>query len=255
VVLQWATDTPVAADYVVFLQLLDQQQHLVGQRDAQPRLPTSRWTTGELIQDTHGLFIEPGTPPGRHRLIVGLYDSATGQRLPATRDRQADKEAAGDFVELGEIEIIRPPVPLPPGAFKIQTPMKKVLLDLSLLGYDLYKLGQRSSPDMPLQPNDPVQLVAYWRRDQVEEKLKDRLSLRVVTNNGENTSVSMAYPLAGVDYPVEAWPQGEIVRAQYDFFLSDLGPGSYRLALVVESEISGQREEALTGPFQIEPAD
>ncbi|MGH2520485.1 MAG: hypothetical protein ACRDF8_11810, partial [Chloroflexota bacterium] len=52
--------------------------------DAQPRgntYPTTLWQPGETIVDTHLLLVPPAFQ-GPGRLEVGLYDSATQQRLP-----------------------------------------------------------------------------------------------------------------------------------------------------------------------------
>jgi hypothetical protein len=174
---------------------------------------------------------------------VGLYESETGRRLPV---------AAGDFVELAEVEVVRPATPLPAGAFKVQVPLNVSMLDLTLLGYDLYKLGYRSAPETALQAGDPVQLVTYWRLDQPGEQLADQLSIRVMTDGGEETSVRLTQPLAGVDYPVDAWQVGEVIRAQYNFFLTDLKPGGYHLILHVESKNSERQAEVRIGPFQVE---
>jgi 4-amino-4-deoxy-L-arabinose transferase-like glycosyltransferase len=247
VALSWQTDSPLRADenYTVFVQVLDQADHLVGQRDAAPLTPTSAWPVNQPVADAHGVFIEPGTPPGRHRLIVGLYDSQTGQRLPVAEGQ--------DFAELGQIEIIRPQPPLPPEAFRMQVPLNTPMLEVTLLGYDLYKLGHRSSPDTPLHPGDPVQLVAYWQAREPVRWLEDQLFIQVVTNSGEATPVFVTRPPAGTTYPIQDWREGEIIRAQYNFFLGDLSPGIYRLALtLIAQETSSQRVVALTRPFRVE---
>jgi uncharacterized membrane protein len=242
VVLEWQTNESLAEDYTVFLQVLDQANHVVGQRDAGPLTATSGWSVGQPVIDTHGIFIEPGTPPGKHRLIIGLYSSQTGQRLPVL-----GREQPVDFVELAKVEVIPPPVPLPLAAFNMQVPMKAPMLNLTLLGYDFYKLGHRSSPDTPLHPGDPVQLVAYWTSRQPAKQPHQQLSIRIVTSYGQATRNSVNYPVAGVDYPVSEWSEGEIIRAQYDFFLSELEPGSYRLGLSVDGQA-----EVVTNPFRVE---
>ncbi|MCQ3974725.1 MAG: hypothetical protein DPW09_14880 [Anaerolineae bacterium] len=247
VTLSWQTDAPLRADenYTVFAQVLDQADHLVGQRDAAPLTPTSAWPVNQPVVDAHGVFIEPGTPPGLHRLIVGLYDSQTGQRLPVAEGQ--------DFVELGQVEIIRPQPPLPPEAFRMQVALNTPMLEVTLLGYDLYKLGHRSAPDTPLYPGDPVQLVAYWQAREPVRWLEDQLFIQVVTNSGEATPVFVTRPPAGTTYPIQDWPEGEIIRAQYNFFLGDLSPGIYRLALTLTAqETSSQRVVALTKPFRVE---
>jgi hypothetical protein len=247
VALRWQTDAPLGPDenYTVFVQALDQSNHLVGQRDALPLTPTPGWPANQPIADAHGIFIEPGTPPGSHRLIVGLYHSQTGRRLPV--------QGGQDFVELGQVEVSRPAAPLPLEAFAIQTPLNTPMLEVTLLGYDLYKLGHRSTPDTPLHPGDPVQLVAYWAADQPVRWLQDQLFIQVVTNEGEATPVFLTRPPAGTDYPIRAWQAGEIVRAQYNFFLDSLPPGIYYLALTLNGhETSAQRVTALTRPFRVE---
>ncbi len=84
--LDWRTSAPVAVRYKTTLQLLDSRNQVIAQQDAEPvggARPTDTWNLGETITDKIGLPIPYGTPPGRYRLILALYDPATGQRLPA----------------------------------------------------------------------------------------------------------------------------------------------------------------------------
>jgi len=98
--LTWRALTPPAGDYVVFAQLLGPDGSLVAQRDERPLggyRPTHTWTTGEVVGDRLGLLLPPDLPPGDYRLIVGMYDSATGRRLPVA--------GGGDFVDLGQVTV------------------------------------------------------------------------------------------------------------------------------------------------------
>ena len=52
------------------------------QRPVDNTYPTLSWVPGEEIADHYRLTLDPATPPGRYHLLVGLYDRATGQRLP-----------------------------------------------------------------------------------------------------------------------------------------------------------------------------
>lgn len=243
--LAWDTDAPLAADYVVFAQLLDSSDHLVGQRDASPQLPTTAWPAGERLEDQHGLFVEPGTPPGPHRLIVGLYDRQTGQRLPVA-------DQATDFIELALLEIGKPAQPLPPEAFTIQTRLDVPLGEVTLLGYDFYKVGHRSAPETPLHPGDPVRVVLYWQAGPSISEAADEVLIEVVGSEGQPAALSMTRPLAGVAYPPNRWSPGEIVRAQHDFFLAGLEPGLYRLAFSLIGVESGQPAVVYSRPFQVE---
>ncbi|MEW5959435.1 MAG: glycosyltransferase family 39 protein [Chloroflexota bacterium] len=232
VALTWVTDAPLAENYTVFVQVLDAANHLVGQRDAPPLLPDTS------IADKHGVFIEPGTPPGRYRVIAGLYNSDTGQRLAVN--------TGNDFVELGTVEIVRPAAPLPLEAFDIQVPLHAAMPEITLLGYDLYKLGHRSDPATPLYPGDALHLVLYWRSDRPAPALENRLTIQIVARESGEAGLKLTTTPAGVDYPISAWQPGEIVRAQFDLLLSDLQPGAYRLAV----ELGGRRTE--TGSFRVE---
>jgi hypothetical protein len=98
-----------------------------------------------------------------------------------------------------------------------------------------------------------VHLVAYWSASQPVQQLEDQLLLQVVTEEGQATPVSVTAPPAGTAYPIDEWQPGEIIRAQYDLFLSNLEPGTYRLALTMKTtdQPAGQAVTALTRPFQV----
>jgi hypothetical protein len=44
--------------------------------------PASAWIEGEWIIDEHVLSLPAELPPGSYTLVAGLYDAATGQRVP-----------------------------------------------------------------------------------------------------------------------------------------------------------------------------
>ena len=72
-------------DYTVFVHLLDDAGAVVAQLDGPPNdglSPTTIWRAGDVIRDVRPL------PDGATRALVGLYDPATGQRLPATQAGQ-----------------------------------------------------------------------------------------------------------------------------------------------------------------------
>ncbi len=86
----WETGEPVGQDYTVFVHLLGQAYNptTVGpvwaQHDGPPvggQYPTGQWTPGQLIADRHVLTVDPAAPPGDYELEIGLYLSATGERV------------------------------------------------------------------------------------------------------------------------------------------------------------------------------
>ncbi|KAB8144867.1 phospholipid carrier-dependent glycosyltransferase [Chloroflexia bacterium SDU3-3] len=83
--LYWQPAAALDRDYAIFLHLVNQQGQTVAQRDTIIRAddyPTSRWRAGELVVDLADLPIEPELPNGRYRLNIGVYDMASGARLP-----------------------------------------------------------------------------------------------------------------------------------------------------------------------------
>lgn len=236
--LQWQTTDPLSATYTVFIQVLDAANHLAGQRDAAPLTPTTRWPVNQPVQDAHGVFIEPGTPPGRYRLIVGLYHSQTGQRLPVAG------ENGNDFVELAPIDVIRPPAPLPREAFDIEVTLDAPLGDITLVGYDLYKVGERDALYTLLHPGDPVHLTLYWSP---KDTTPAPLTVQVVDSEGNPTPVTFSMPL-GENIVFTGESNEEIIRSQANFFLTNLPPGQYRLAFTSNA---GGTKPVLSESFRV----
>ena len=88
----WQADTGAARPYTVFTQLLNEQNEIIAQQDNWPvngRWPPTCWAGGETVADSYRLPLPPDLPPGQYRLIVGLYDAATGARLLAEDGQDA----------------------------------------------------------------------------------------------------------------------------------------------------------------------
>lgn len=96
VTLAWEALAAPEADYVAFVHLLDAAGHLVAQHDAMPcawACPTGGWAAGDRIADEIPLFVGH-LPPGAYHLSVGLYDPATGIRLPTQQPDDAVRLSA-----------------------------------------------------------------------------------------------------------------------------------------------------------------
>jgi 4-amino-4-deoxy-L-arabinose transferase-like glycosyltransferase len=98
ITLYWQAQAEMSANYTVFVQLLNSAGQVVAQVDRQPQegaAPTTSWLPGEFLTDSYNLSLPLNLPPGPYRLITGLFDAATGQRLPVA--------SGGDFVELPQV--------------------------------------------------------------------------------------------------------------------------------------------------------
>ena len=247
VAMQWQTAAPLDETLTVFLQLLDAGNHVVGQRDAAPQIAATQWQPGQTVADAHGIFIEPGTPPGEYRLIGGLYNSQTGLRLPVQ-----NSESPADFIELARIEVVSPETPLPLAAYNIQQSLDVEIAGLRLVGYDLYKLGHRSSPDTPLNSGDPLHLNLYWQRTRNGLPLPQQVEVQLLRHDASPTGVGVTLPVGTVDYPPELWQPNEIIRRQGNLILSGVRPGQYYLNFSVESPGTSQAEVVQSKPFMVE---
>jgi hypothetical protein len=69
----------------VFVHLLDAQGRIVAQSDTKPnngQYPTRAWQPGEVIVDRHHVSVDAARQALVKRIIAGMYDAATGLRLP-----------------------------------------------------------------------------------------------------------------------------------------------------------------------------
>ncbi|MBE7474708.1 MAG: glycosyltransferase family 39 protein [Anaerolineales bacterium] len=96
VTLNWQANAPLDLDYTVFLQLwraapqansagTGAETEYVTGFDGPPVLgdyPTSLWSPGDIIVDTHPLDLTT-LAAGDYYLLAGLYNPTTGERLPA----------------------------------------------------------------------------------------------------------------------------------------------------------------------------
>src|SRR5262249_43499493 len=99
--LLWRAKQPQLRTYLVFLQVLDAADRKVAQWDGAAGgdwWPTPAWRPGQSVWQDVPLRLDPYAPPGRYRLIAGLYDPATGTRL-----RLSD---GADALVLGQVDVL-----------------------------------------------------------------------------------------------------------------------------------------------------
>lgn len=84
VYLVWRSEQPLDRDYKLFVHLADAEGRPVAQRDGLPGLDTARtseWRVGETFDDHVLMTIPQDIAPGDYRVLVGLYDGESGQRI------------------------------------------------------------------------------------------------------------------------------------------------------------------------------
>ncbi len=82
--LYWQAQGKTDKPYTIFVHLLDKDNQVAAQKDAQPvngARPTTGWVANEYIADTYLLTLKPDAPPGKYQIEVGWYDASDFSRL------------------------------------------------------------------------------------------------------------------------------------------------------------------------------
>jgi hypothetical protein len=91
----WKAIEPVRGYYKVFVHLRNAGNQNVAQADHTPSesldaMPTRQWPVGEVIPDLSYLTVPARLPAGEYRLLVGMYDPATSERLMVQGDKSGE---------------------------------------------------------------------------------------------------------------------------------------------------------------------
>ena len=87
VTLYWEAQGSSDKSYTAFLHILDPNGELVAQSDVIPGqglFPTTAWQRGDVVLSQHRLALSPGLPAGNYALVVGMYGTVDGTRLPVS---------------------------------------------------------------------------------------------------------------------------------------------------------------------------
>ncbi len=226
--LLWAPRQPMAADYSIFLHLVDANRLVLAQRDSYPQsglAPTSEWwpALGEArlaYPDEHRVRLPPTIGvAGGGKLILGVYDHATGERL---------KTAAGaDHLELGALTVATVvsvdgiPNPLP----------TRFGDSIRLLGFELDRRAVKAGRKL--------HLTLHW---QSERRLaRDyKVSLQLRRGQDETWGQTDEEP-DDSRRPTSGWAPGERIRDYHSLEVyPEAPPGRYELFLKLYDPHNGR---------------
>lgn len=83
--LVWRSTGEPRLDRTVFVHLVGPRGDLLAQHDSSPAnglWPLTAWTAGQVVDDLHPLPLGSASAPAGSYLEVGMYEPATGERLP-----------------------------------------------------------------------------------------------------------------------------------------------------------------------------
>lgn len=189
---------------------------------------TEEWEPGEVVASALTLAAEPGAPPGRYRLRLGLYDAATGTRLPWT----APDQGTGDAWDAGEIEVVAParPPDVAAPAFRAAFADPAIAwLDRPIGGYRL--LAARRPAGVTAGHELAVRLT--WQATRAPGG-DDRVRLRLAGPGGAVIGEAVVPP-GGPGFPTSRWRPGEVVATRMAVVVDPAaGAGTARLTATVE---------------------
>jgi mannosyltransferase len=216
--------TPSSPPFTFFAQLLDSQNRVISQYDGNGGAPPVReWADSQTMPLRMGMAVPVGTPPGDYRLILGAYDSNTGQRLAT---------ASGDALEIGSIQVIAPPVPPTVDAINLPNAqfMDTSFGSLALVAAQANKLGSDHAPETPLRAGDPLSVLLYWQLRTAEATLP-ALTLQLRDSAAQPRAEWQFTPTDNT-YPLDQWRVNDLIRDPYTYFLpADFPPGTYDLVV------------------------
>lgn len=194
----WRANSAPARDYQVRMRLADGREHVWSQSKEGPvrgRYPTSAWQANEVVPDSHGLLIPPGTPPGEYRIMLDWIDPAS---------------AAIQTVAGGPPTVTVQPTHSPADQVFVRKRVNAVFGDrLSLLGLN-------SSAQLP-RSGDKFTVALVW---QAKTDLQEdyAVAFRLLDTADAAVQEWGSLPIIPT-LPTSLWRQGDTYQGLYDFVL------------------------------------
>jgi 4-amino-4-deoxy-L-arabinose transferase-like glycosyltransferase len=247
--LYWEAVEPILADYTVFVHLLGPDEVRYAQGDGPPLSgiqPMTHWVQGEVLPDRRVLDLPATLSPGRYRLEVGLYESGTGERLPAV---DGEGQLLGDALTLDYVRVLGQSEPLPSPAQPMRADLGRNGDRIRLLGYTLPAGAKVQGDVLPLR--------LYWQA-LVPVQTDYTVFVHLLDEDGVIQGQGDGPPVGGV-YPTSFWDPGETVEDEHQVLLSvQAEEGIYRLAVGMYLVSTGDRmtaddgDRVILGEVQVE---
>jgi hypothetical protein len=229
VTLFWQAISDIDRDLRVFVQLLDPGGEVRGATDQPPvegAFPTSAWQAGDLVRDFHTVPLGAEAPPGEYRLIAGIYDPATGERLRTPQ--------GADYVDLGVVTVGERP-------HEFTLPSVEVEFDVVLGSPPVARLVGATiewpGADGEVRAGAVLPVTVVWQPLQTPST---RLRAFVQLLDSENRLGGLSDAPPG-EAPATAWVAGEYITNSHLVSVRPEAGGSYRLIAGLYDPVTGVR--------------
>lgn len=240
--LLWQALRPPAADYTLEVALVDATGHARRTWQHVPtdgRLPTSRWSAGQLVRDRVNLVLPADAPPGDDSLRLSLaWLRPDGTRLPLRATWWPAwlpwLFSAGDSLSLPGVRVVEQEgrsFDLPSFAYAVNANFDD---QIELVGFDL--------PLRRLRPGETLPLTLVWRSRSSDIRVSYTVFAHLVGPDGRIYGQQDKAPGLRGKQPTTSWVAGEVVTDPVEIKLApDAPPGSYQLRVGLYLAESGAR--------------
>lgn len=211
--LYWSvTNAEISVDYSSIVQMLDSGGIVIAEASNfyPGGLATSNWLPGHYLEDVIQLEIPEFTPPTEYEIVVGVFDSATGQRLDILDNIG---NPTGIEVAAGTLTVER------------TSPMIEAddlpLSIFTVAGLNLLEIN--GLPDTA-QVGDEVVFSWLWRANNPQQRINPILRW------DEQNSIGFSEVIPG--FPISDWQTGDVWRGYQRFYIpATLPAGDYDLSI------------------------
>ena len=103
----WRPSRPLPDGLAFFAQIVDEDTTRYAAADTPPQ-PTAGWVSGEVVELSFTLVIDPATPPDAYPLIVGVYTRTPDGGFDRLQQVAADGRLTDDFLSLTLVKVDAP---------------------------------------------------------------------------------------------------------------------------------------------------
>jgi hypothetical protein len=206
-------------DLAFFVHLIDPAGRAYGQHDI-TAFPSVEWKGGEQLATWFSPRLDPAAPPGRYRILLGVYPRSDLQRLPVFPDGAA--MSSGDTIEIGSFKVAAKAPESTPSVSIGANFGGSIALD----GLDLS--GDSGCDPKAVRPPCALGVSLYWRSIR---PVADDLTVFIhfLGQDGRPIVQADGQPVGGV-YPTSIWAPGEVVLDRHELMIpAGISPGSYRI--------------------------
>lgn len=244
VTLYMRATTAIRRDYPLFVQLLGQEELVVGNVTTHPgwgRLPTSLWKPGEIYPDRYRIPVWDNVSnrsPLIAKVFVGFVEPTS--RLPLTIRTAEGAPLARAYV--GEVSVVANQ-PLDPSLFYLRPSDADFSGQIRLVGYEYPATGVTGR-------DRQIGVTLLW--EATGQPAQDYTAfVHLMDSKGEQVS-GFDQPPAEGRFPTSAWQPGD--RSLSRFLLNlpgDLAPGAYELWAGLYADVAGLERLPVSAATQV----